>query len=309
LAQAGVGARGGVGSGLDDFAKRVIEARARTGKVIRCSPAGGGGTVTIDEALKLLRPGMILRLAQGKYPRRDIGTRRITLEAEDDVTADISLRGDDCVVRGIQGRSIQVRLTPTEGESVSSCFVDSQMMEFNVAGDSRLYVFNSLLQCPKFSKGVEALFRHCTFLKTGHRGLLEVTGDARRLVLEDCLMAVPERAIIQLRTADLRTPVSVIVECVRSALYSEVGLGLRRWDQDRQYTPFSATGDDSIFRLSNCVTSMTKVVLFDSSPYPTYSLAATSPGKGIAAGGRDPGALLDEKGNLLPLDPALPAAP
>lgn len=71
---------------LDDFTKRILAARAHTGEVIRCSPAGEGGLPSFNDAVKMLKRGSVLVMTEGAY--RDlnpISTHEVFLQSEGNV--------------------------------------------------------------------------------------------------------------------------------------------------------------------------------------------------------------------------------
>lgn len=290
---------------LDEFTKLVLAARVHTGEVVRCSPTGGNGVPSYDEAVKHLKPGTILRLIEGSYRKRTINVRRITLETEGEVAADITILADGCVMRGVRVPKFLLRIAAHADSPISFLVVDSNPGQVDVSTHNFLYGFNSMITLTKLGAGARAQFRHCTFMKSNLPGLILLAGDARQLIIEDCLLAADDRLPVQLQMPDLTTKPEIVVECVRSVMYSKDGLGTREWGRERTQTQFAETGDDRIFRFSECVTKAPEIVRHGAGGG-SYALAANSPGKGIAAGGRDPGALLDAQGNILPLDPVPP---
>jgi hypothetical protein len=96
----------------------VNRALTKIGKLIKCSPYGKKpGTISLEEAGKKLRSGMILQLAPGHYNPMDLvifNQDKIILEGDGSggyVDVPIILYGRNCIIRNIKARSI-------EGESM-----------------------------------------------------------------------------------------------------------------------------------------------------------------------------------------------
>lgn len=89
------------------------KARTAEGKVLKCSPDGGDGTVSIYDAPKLLKPGMVLKLLPGDYNPRELivfEQNNIVIEGESPLKwcgINIIAYGKDVVVRNIFARAVE----------------------------------------------------------------------------------------------------------------------------------------------------------------------------------------------------------
>lgn len=99
---------------MDKIDKEIENARTKTGEVVICSPSGKvPGTLTIDEAAKKLRPGMVLRLLPGNYNPMDMiifEQDRIIVESDNSggyINMPLYLYGKDCIVRGVNIRGVE----------------------------------------------------------------------------------------------------------------------------------------------------------------------------------------------------------
>lgn len=99
----------------DKIDKEIEDARKKTNDtVVICSPFGKvPGTLTIEEAAKKLRPGMILRLLPGKYNPLELVVfeqDRLIVESDNSggyVDLPLYLNGKDCIVRSMHVRSVE----------------------------------------------------------------------------------------------------------------------------------------------------------------------------------------------------------
>ena len=99
----------------DKIDKEIDAARKKTNDtVVTCSPAGKvPGTLTIEEAAKKLRPGMILRLLPGHYNPLELvvfDQDRLIVESDNSggyVDLPLYLYGKDCIVRNINIRGVE----------------------------------------------------------------------------------------------------------------------------------------------------------------------------------------------------------
>ncbi|OGV34041.1 MAG: hypothetical protein A2020_01060 [Lentisphaerae bacterium GWF2_45_14] len=98
----------------DKIDKEIADARKKTGEVVTCSPLGKvPGTLTIEEAAKKIRSGMVLRLLPGKYNPIDnvvFEQDRLIIEGNNSggyVDLPLYLYGKDCIVRSINIRNVE----------------------------------------------------------------------------------------------------------------------------------------------------------------------------------------------------------
>lgn len=99
---------------MDEVDKEIANARSKTGDIITCSPKGKiPGTITVEDALEKLQPGMVLRLLPGYYNLPDvvlIEKDNVIVEGDNSgnlVNLPLYLYGKNCIVRGIKIRSIE----------------------------------------------------------------------------------------------------------------------------------------------------------------------------------------------------------
>jgi len=98
----------------DKIDKELAEARTKTGEVVTCSAFGKvPGTLTIEEAAKKLKPGMVLRLLPGYYNPLDLvifEQDRLIIESDNSggyVNLPLYLYGKECIVRNINIRTLE----------------------------------------------------------------------------------------------------------------------------------------------------------------------------------------------------------
>jgi hypothetical protein len=103
----------------DKLDAEINRARTKTGKLIKCSPYGKvPGTISLEEAGKKLRSGMILQMLPGYYNPMDLiifDQDKIIIEGDGSgghVDVPIILYGRNCIIRNIRARSV-------EGESMT----------------------------------------------------------------------------------------------------------------------------------------------------------------------------------------------
>jgi len=130
---------------MDMIDKEIAAARTKTGEVIICSPYGKvPGTHSVEEAAKMIRPGMILRLLPGHYnPPELIIFEQDKLIVESDssggyVDFPLYLYGKDCIVRNINIRGVEtdsgtVIDTKTHGITITSGGKSSSALIANCA--------------------------------------------------------------------------------------------------------------------------------------------------------------------------------
>ena len=140
---------------MDKIAKEIEEARKKTGDVVTCSPFGKvPGTLTIEEASKKLRPGMILRLLPGKYNPLDLVVfeqDRLIIESDNSggyVDLPLYLYGKDCIVRNICVRAVEVDSgvivdTKSHSISITSGTKRGTAVVANCAANSMMFYDNS----------------------------------------------------------------------------------------------------------------------------------------------------------------------
>ena len=128
--------------------REVMDARAKTGELVTCSPFGKvPGTFTVEEAAKKLRPGMVLRLLPGKYNPLELvifEQDRIIVESDNSggyVDLPLILYGKNCIVRNISLRSLELdsgvevdskihSITITSGNKRSSALIENCAANF-----------------------------------------------------------------------------------------------------------------------------------------------------------------------------------
>jgi len=139
---------------MDKIDKEIESARNKTGEVVICSPSGKvPGTLTIDEASKRLRPGMVLRLLPGNYNPLDMvifEQDRLIVESDNSggyVNMPLYLYGKDCIVRSLNIRGVEADsgiiidtkahgITITSGEKrgsaiIANCATNGMMLYDN----------------------------------------------------------------------------------------------------------------------------------------------------------------------------------
>jgi hypothetical protein len=107
----------------DAYDNAAARARAISGDtVIKCSPTGGDGTLSVGEALRVLKPGVVLQLYPGTYESvLIISTDKVIIEGG---TADrycevkIELGGKDCVIRKLWANHLELNRSAIVVDSV-----------------------------------------------------------------------------------------------------------------------------------------------------------------------------------------------
>jgi hypothetical protein len=97
----------------DAYDVQAAKARAATGSlVVKCSPGGGGDTVSVAEALRLLKPGCVLQLYPGHYDSAlIISTDKVIIEGGTPrgyCEATIELSGKNCIIRNLWANQLEL---------------------------------------------------------------------------------------------------------------------------------------------------------------------------------------------------------
>lgn len=121
------------------------KARTMEGKILRCSPDGSDGTVSIYDAPKLLKSGMVLKLLPGNYNPRELITfeqNNIVIEGDSpNLYCDLNIivYGKDVVIRNICAKSV-------EGGDVT--IIDSRIYQIFITNGGKkveAYIINCAL--------------------------------------------------------------------------------------------------------------------------------------------------------------------
>ena len=122
---------------VDKTEKEINDARNKKGELITCSPGGKvPGTLTIEEAVKKIKPGMELKILPGYYNPLDIiafNQDRIIIEGDETGQPvrrlPLFLNGKDCIVRNI---TLEERIEIDDG-----VIVDTKAYSFTVTSGHR----------------------------------------------------------------------------------------------------------------------------------------------------------------------------
>lgn len=141
-------AAGQLAASSKSVARELAEARSKTGELVICSPFGKvPGTLTVEEASKKLRPGMVLRLLPGKYNPLELvifEQDKLIVESDDSggyVDLPLILYGRNCIVRNISLRSLEFdsgvvadskihSITVTSGNKKNSALIENCAANF-----------------------------------------------------------------------------------------------------------------------------------------------------------------------------------
>ncbi|MBU4459860.1 MAG: hypothetical protein KJ579_04775, partial [Verrucomicrobia bacterium] len=284
---------------LDDFGRRVVEAREHKGEILRCSADGRGGTLSYLEALKRLKRNMILQLEAGAYPDDPILTPGVYLEFEPNVVGNITVSAARCVVRKATQAIVHFKPAAPGDELLA---VDSEIsIECHRGGAASL--FNCIVNVHWISGDTKIYFRHCTFVFRPAEFAISTAGDSTSIRLDDCVAWCDRGAAFGIGKPH---PGTVFVECRRCLLPGRMGVLADNTasGSTSMGTPVPA----SSFKLVDCVQKDEDAVKTFVRGRIATVLGFHSGARGLAAGGRDPGAWLDEDATIRPLDPAIPAA-